>query len=61
MLRVTWAGQDLPLLLVRHCWDSEGCSWAHGPRAVPLPVSLVLKPNMVGQSSRKKILPSLFF
>lgn len=57
VLRVTWAGWELPLLLVRDCWHSEGCSWVHSPRAeqaVPLPVSLLLEPNMVGQGSRKK-------
>lgn len=57
MLTVTWIGRELLLLLVRHCWDSKGCSWVHSPmaeQAVPLPVSLLLEPNMVGQSSRKK-------
>lgn len=48
------AGWELPLPLVRDCWDSEGCSWVHSLKAVPLPVSLLLEPNMAGQSGRKK-------
>lgn len=45
-------------------WGSEGCWRVHGPegeRAVPLPVSLLLKPNRVGQSTRKKIIATFVF
>lgn len=47
------------------CWQSKGCSQVHGPegeQAVPLlPVSLPLKPDTVGQSSRKKYIPTFIF
>lgn len=65
MLRVTWAGWELPPPCIERPLGVRGVltggTALGGEQAVPLLVSLLLRPDTVGQSSRKKYSHLYFF